>query len=114
MSIVERERVETEVAPVTAKDVLHRTADLLEEFGWVQCSFGQDALGNEVSPTSPHVDRFCVLGAMGRACVDLGLDYGDREGFYGKNPPSGHWMAFNDAKGRTKAEVVSELRARAA
>lgn len=93
---------------VTKRDVLHRAADIIEEFGWIQCSFRTNEKGDVVADPMKAV-RFCALGAMGRACLDFGLEYRDRERFYG-NPPFRSWMCFNDERGRTAQEVVAALR----
>ena len=93
---------------VTKRDVLHRAADLLEEFGWCQFSFGQTENGDPALAGGREAVRFCALGAMGRACRDLGLDYGDRCKFYGSRGVG--WMRFNDTYGRTAQEVVAALR----
>lgn len=125
MSIVERERVETPSRGVTVADVLERAADLLEEFGWCRSRAAQDASGECVVVTAATVDAFCLLGAYWRAGLDLDFD-----GFYEYGP---NWAAFplqvardrlakagldkddywNDAPGRTKAEVVQALRSAA-
>lgn len=106
MSVVEQERV-VETAPtpqVTTRDVLHRAADLLEEFGWCQ---GQMYDGG----------RFCFAGAVHQAWRDyglppkvdaLGLDADDWVSVLGIS--WGHFVGWNDTPGRTKAEVVARLR----
>lgn len=106
MSIVERERVETEV--VTTRDVLHRAADLLEEFGWGQ---GQECQSGNLMAGGAY--GFCVGGAVRRARSEL-LGIGREEdvyvwaGFHGlRDVVNPNW---NDVPGRTKAEVVTRLR----
>jgi hypothetical protein len=95
---------------VTTREVLHRAADLLEEFGWCQgqlFSRGRRA--------------YCVIGATARAAHDLGYE-GDWTGGYGfvrdrvgadlLRAVSGGWFSgdWNDEPDRTKAEVVAKLR----
>lgn len=110
MSIVERERVETEVVtpPVTTKDVLHRAADLLEEFGWCQGNSALAEDGEAVFSQNFETDKrrrvaFCHNGAIKQAKIDLGFHgqtgWGDDAAF-----------RWNDEPGRTKAEVVTRLR----
>jgi hypothetical protein len=108
MTVVERERVQTEV---TVRDVLHRAVDLLEEFGWCQ---GE----NEVRDNRP----FCVGTAIQRAVIDYGIDWTDVEPHEWNAYLHSAWDAcrfdrdmvqWNDTPGRTKAEVVARLRAAA-
>jgi hypothetical protein len=84
-------------------EVLSRAADLIEPEGaWTQGSYGRTADGSSVYYDDPNAVCFCLRGALRR--VD----------------PTGSWMeyaanhrlsaAWNDAFGRTQAEVVSALR----
>lgn len=85
------------VAPVTRREVLHRAADLLEEFGWGQGYYGSKKEG-----------WFCAIGAIDAAADDLGYPNADEA-----TMPMYAWGSvtqFNDAPGRTKAEVVARLR----
>lgn len=112
MSVIEREQVEYGAPPVrppeerkpTKCDLLHRAADLLEEFDWCRVSWGSKAEG-----------RFCAHGALMAATADYGL------GFSGDGPyaeamrawqqrTGGGVLAWNDAPGRTKTEVIAALR----
>lgn len=106
MSIVERERVETEVAPVTTKDVLHRAADLLEEFGWQQGGYGSYEEGS-----------FCVVGAVLEAARSLGRNPWAEEARLYDGPirdllPTSV-VSWNDANNRTSSEAVTFLRSAA-
>lgn len=90
---------------VTTRDVLHRAADLLEEFGWCQGRNGSRAEG-----------QMCIGGAVREACRDFGFEYGTGSAMHHalKNAaraffPSGA-PVWNDATGRTRAEVVARLR----
>lgn len=110
MSVVEIEIQETAgpsvVTPVTTRDVLHRAADLLEEFGWVQYDCGGKDRG------------FCLLGAVLEANRDFGRNvYADLESLgdlVWSGLPRRTWGSFpidwNNASGRTKEEVVTRLR----
>lgn len=109
MSVVERERV---VAEPTTRDVLLRAADLLSEFGWQQGGLGSKLTG-----------QFCLVGAVVEAARDLGAPYTpsvhDDEGIYDyanrflRSFEKEYPEDWNDAEGRTKAEVVARLRAAA-
>jgi hypothetical protein len=87
---------------VTPADLLLRAADLLEEFGWRQMHVGSKRQG-----------AFCALGAINTATSDHGLERGAEwqearqilERLVGGSVA--HW---NDADGRTRAEVVAKLR----
>ena len=97
----------------TKRDVLHRAADLLEEFGWCRFNFGSNAEGDALASDDPRADRFCLLGALSRACLDLGLSYADRSRFYPELSAvigDRHPMMFNDSVAKDKNEVVAVLR----
>jgi hypothetical protein len=118
MSIIERERIETcppqppppETRKPTKRDVLHRAADLLEEFGWCQGEMGSKEAG-----------ALCLVSAVLNAHKDLhgtGLPDGPED--RGNLSPYGAYNAayreivgaswcFNDVA-NSKAEVVSKLR----
>lgn len=117
MSVVERERVEEAKREVTEADVLHRAADLLEEFGWCQGDDAKDADGRSlIDPTSPRAVSFCVGGAYTRACDDLGRDTHALSIMHLKEVLGVSELfvyLWNDRPGRTKQEVVSALRSAA-
>lgn len=122
MSIIERERVQETVAPVTTKEVLHRAADLLEEFGW-----SKDDGEIQFSKPGP----FCLATAAQEALRDFGVErdvFSSDDVLYGlyralgfapaatPNDDVSPWSVvpkWNDKPGRTKAEVVARLRAAA-
>jgi hypothetical protein len=89
--------------PPTTSDVLHRAADLLEEWGWKQFDYGSKEEG-----------AFCALGAMDEARVDLlGPYWFKRPEAYAPERifrPERGIPEWNDTPGRTKAEVVAALR----
>ena|SRR5690606_11551681 len=83
----------------SAIDVLRRSRELIEEFGWIQGNYGSKEVG------------FCSAGAICEcegegfpepavedAC-DAFDDAVDGDGYYGT-------VSFNDAPGRTKEEVL--------
>lgn len=105
---------------MTVSDILERAADLIEPEGrWTQDEFVRNlsgACGDELGPWPRGKLCFCVLGAISRANHDqlvgemtfapvvqaMGLKFA-------------HELArWNDAPGRTQAEVVAKLREAAA
>lgn len=104
---------ETTVAPAepTVREVLHRAADLLEEFGWCQGYFAEDSAGEWVEEDDAAAVAFCASGALLRAMADLNAPYMRSTNELLKTPPGfSHTPEWNDAPGRTKAEVVACLR----
>lgn len=98
------------VQPVTRADVLHRAADLLEEFGHTKGALARTDAGDECEPEDTAATSFCVQGALRRANRDLGTArYSVPYDVLGVG--SAH--EWNNAPERTKAEVVARLRAAA-
>ena len=104
---------------LSVSEVLSRAADLLEKPGaWTQWAYGRDIFGDveedgSEMPTDPVC--FCVQGAIGQVMGER--PYGapiypvigalaDHLGVPAVDVP-----VWNDAPGRTQAEVVSALRA---
>jgi hypothetical protein len=86
--------------PTTA-DVLERAADIIEEVGWIQGEYGDASKG------------LCILGAIGMAWRSFGGSF--------RAVPDSHALlglpnaaVWNDARGRTKQQVVRRLREAAA
>src|SRR4051812_11113109 len=102
MSTIEQERVRTEV---TTREILHRAADLLEEFGWCQKQLGSKELG-----------QMCVFGALAEAADEFRVPTDILRQAIGQVTPSdedgrwGHLTTWNDQPGRTRDEVVARLR----
>jgi hypothetical protein len=94
-------------------EVLERAADLLSKPGaWTQGAFVRNACG-DVTGFSCFRGRpvsFCIMGATGWVCRDLDefIDH-DADDFLTEylGTPLDKW---NDAPGRTQAEVVEALR----
>ena len=110
MSVIERERTEVVAPQVTEADLLLHAADLLEEFGWCQGHIGSKELG-----------YFCAVGALIAAGNDLGVTFLDFvrpviESFGRPERDVDQWplATWNDEPDRTKSEVVTKLRERAA
>jgi hypothetical protein len=99
MSVIEQERVEEKT--VTEADVLHRAADLLEEFDWCQGV-----------PGSKEMGKFCLRGAIAEATFDL---TGEKVSAMcdPKVMKYDVWtggFSWNDERGRTKSQVIARLR----
>jgi hypothetical protein len=107
MSTITIEREAPQVTPkVTVRDVLHRAADLIEEFGWAQ---GYAASFSKPGP-------FCAGTALMEAADDLGIggrSIFDTEAYNNLGAPFGvncTVPSWNDRPGRTKGEVITLLR----
>lgn len=89
---------------MTARDVLLAAADVIECNGWCQ-----DDAGRVGGPR-------CVLGALRQACLPElpGLAHAEAHGrlrtFVHASGASFDLIAWNDAPGRTAAEVIAALR----
>lgn len=97
-----------ELAALTLLD-----AQALVESGWLQGRFARNAGGAVVDPRDDCAASFCMIGAV---CKVTGRDYGDEWGDWPELVPliavTGSLIAdglsgWNDAKGRTQAEVVA-------
>lgn len=91
-------------------DVLSAAADLIEPEGaWTQGQAARDRHGNGVDYRSPDAVCFCALGACVRS-VSPGYDDFAVRCFLRSMTPDGTIANWNDAPGRTQAEVVAKLR----
>jgi hypothetical protein len=100
VTVVVEEQQVTEKSEVTERDVLLRAADLLEEFGWRQESYGSKEEG-----------RMCAMGAIYEAAIDFKMDVAyEAETCLARHVGWSHVASWNDAPERTKAEVVAALR----
>jgi hypothetical protein len=113
MSTITIEREAPQVVPevtreVTARDILLRAADLLEEFGWCQHISGSKEMG-----------EMCAAGAIREAHAEWDGDFDAGPGkdlwddiYRALEPQVGAWdlPSWNDAGGRTKKEVTTLLR----
>jgi hypothetical protein len=97
---------------VTPAEILTKAADLIEPEGaWTQASFARVASGEKTVPEDPAAVCWCLSGALSRvsseavfkdrsAAFDALYLALDDDGVFG----------WNDAPGRTQAEVVAKLR----
>lgn len=86
--------------------VLERAAALIEPEGaWTQGAYGRDVLGAPCGGRSDKAVCRCAAGAI----LNVGPHCYDAEDFHRRVTGQGY-EAFNDAPGRTQAEVVAALR----
>jgi hypothetical protein len=100
---------------VTRRDVLHRAADLIEEFGWCQGTGGMPFSPNTGEREPKHNGEFCLLGSIAQAVYDLlreRISYDAVEYLYGefRSEMSAACWKWNDAPERTYRDVVKRLR----
>ena len=88
---------------MTPAEIMDGAADLIERTGWTQAVDARDANGGEVDIDSPRAVCFCMGAALFSASK-------------GPLPPESCRLfeqpvhTWNDAPGRTKAEVLAALR----
>lgn len=90
-------------------DVLDRAANLIEPEGaWTQHQWARDTYGRRVRAVSEQATCWCLDGALIRCSVPgtAGRAYDA----VAKLVPHASPLAWNDAAGRTQAEVVAKLR----
>ena len=103
------------IETVTRRDVLHRAADLIEEFGWCQGTGGMPFEPNTGLSEAKHKGAFCFLGSIAQAVYDLkgerisydAVEYLGHDCFSDASTLCWQW---NDAPGRSYREVVERLR----
>jgi hypothetical protein len=109
---------------VTAAKVLRSAASYLERYGWIQGAYYYDATAATFTPAA------CMVGAIGMVCyggpVEAPAQHFDDPGYLDFEEAVLHLdryllvadgteaYEFNDAKGRTAAEVIDALRKAAA
>lgn len=100
----------------TVAQVLEDAAALIEPDGkWTQGEYALDASGFKTSPVSKARQPvcFCMLGAVKHASGNPREDSKVMNWLHYNLGSRGTWL-FNDAEGRTQAEVVAKLRDAAA
>ena len=105
------------------KAVLGRAGELLKNGGWCRNAWALDAEGEEVGSLCPSAAAWCTAGATNRAMADLGFSrLPERHEieravsaavaqalpaeFAGQAAGA---VRYNDAAGRTKAEVTAAV-----
>jgi len=96
--------------------VLARAKNLLANRGWTQGVFARDKNGREVSAGDSKATRFCINGAIDRAC--RGIKNGSaRAAAWSKAadavqravPKPFGAVGYNDATGRKRKEMIALL-----
>ena len=96
--------------------VLLAAADLIEPEGaWCRIHAARDARGKAVKAVSPDACSWCLLGAITRARVQAGFGFSVwTEALAAISATANNNASkWNDAPGRTQAEVVAALRSAA-
>lgn len=104
----------------TTADVLREAARLIEEGGWTQGALARTLRGLSVEPGSGQAVAWCAAGALLRASVAMASgpyrdEYARRlyrdamEQLDAVVGQRGGAVAWNDAPGRTREEVVAAL-----
>lgn len=92
---------------MTVKDVLMGARELLAK-GWIQRDWARNLAGDSVLWSDPAATHFCSMGAIGRMAGDSSaLREGAREAFMDANDLERAVADWNDAPGRTQAEVLA-------
>jgi hypothetical protein len=101
------------MADLSIAEVLTRAADLLEKPGaWTQGAFARDIHGHPIRCESEDAASFCAIGALYSLRVGSWMaDSCERR--LSKFKRVEMFAEWNDAPGRTQAEVVAALRAAA-
>ena len=99
-------------APNTPRSVLLAAADLVEPYGrWTRHELARDADGRSAAPTGPHARCWCVAGALQAVCGGAASGaYQDAMEWLMRAAGLTNVSGWNDAPGRTSAEVVALLR----
>ena len=90
---------------MTAATVLREARKLVER-GWTQGAAARTADGKSVGEDSPAATCWCSLGAMSKGSDDCDV-YADAKGFLLMAVAASNIAKWNDALGRTQAEVVN-------
>lgn len=88
-------------------ETIDRAAGLLEAKGWTQGAFARDRDGRPVSTGAENAACFCAAGAIIRASTSISQEIRAIEEVF---KPCRRLTVWNDAPGRTQAEVVDKLR----
>lgn len=92
-------------------EVLSKAADLIEPEGaWARHQLAKSAHDQVVNPTDERAVCWCMAGAMQRITPVLGNVYYRAHEFVARSLDIPTFASWNDAPGRTQAEVVKALR----
>lgn len=90
-------------------EVLNRAADLIAPDGaWTQGTWARDASG-KADPIPERATCWCLYGAI-RVASAFNDKLSDRVTEAVRSVVGGRFISWNDAPGRTQAEVVAALR----
>lgn len=89
--------------------ILRAAKGLLETKGWTQGSYAKDAEGNRVPPELAQATCFCALGAVRAAPYAGGRMQAMIALLRAIGPEWSNVPDFNDARGRTAAEVIAKF-----
>jgi hypothetical protein len=103
------------VTALTVSEVLAKAADLIEPEGaWSNDDVARDRAGEMTFAADPSAVCWCALGAIWHASVGTGVNDYLIENAVLRIIEGDSIAAWNDAPGRTQAEVVAALRAASA
>ena len=85
-----------------------RTLKTLLARGWIQKTDAMDEAGNRVSVYDRRATRFCLGGGCLQASNDDGQIYRCMRDAL-EETLGAHWIEWNDAPGRTQAEVLAAI-----
>lgn len=87
--------------------------ELLEQAGWCQGTYARNWVGKKVDPHNKSACSFCLLGALEK--IYDGTSIAMREAkqalYLHAIPHNIGLVEWNDAPGRTQAEVIAALKA---
>lgn len=99
---------------MTPADMLEAGAAWLDTHEWTQRQYARGAKREKRSPVSKHAVCWCGEGAI-RASAPKATQDALAEANHAFADFDGNWLCnFNDAPGRTKAEVIAAMREAAA
>jgi hypothetical protein len=97
----------------TELDILQEARRLIDEKGWTQGQAARTRSGKPVEITLDDASCFCTVGALSRACMNLGVPHSGHSwsrtftAFRQALPGSPDYIAaWNDAPSRTKDDVL--------
>ena len=96
---------------MTPVEIISAAADLLEKPGaWTQGAGARDEVGLPVDARSKAARCWCVIGAMARVLPRRGQKFGAACEVLERHLGVNHIAQYQDAPGRTQAEVVAAMR----
>ncbi len=90
---------------MTLREVLVEARRILENVGWCQGTYARDENSVAILTDDPGACQFCVMGALYFASDDSDVEEEARALL--NTVVEGSIVAYNDAPGRTKEEVLA-------